>query len=266
VPLIYGEFDNEILAFKASVGIGTQTPTSGLDVRFATTSSSVPVLIVENTSSSTTDAPAVKGTAAPADFYGIGGEFTGGWRGVMGSVSPTGSGSYFGVYGTASGGSGTNFGVYGTASGSGTNYAVYAAGDLAYTGALLNVSDQRLKQDISPIDDALDKVLQMSPQQFRYRIDEYPEMALSDGKHYGFIAQEMDTILPELVSPEAHATSHRKDTRDAAQEKLYGMNYIELIPILTRAIQEQQEIIAGQQQQIDALRIMVSDLQQAPGE
>ncbi len=56
----------------------------------------------------------VYGDVSVTDWYGIGGEFTGGWMGVRGVVNPTGSNSYYGVYGSVKGGSGTNYGIYGT--------------------------------------------------------------------------------------------------------------------------------------------------------
>ncbi len=71
------------------------------------------------------DGVAIEGTATPADFYGVGGRFTGGWYGVEGIVSPTGSNWYIGVRGAANGGAGQNYGLYGVASGLGTNYGVY---------------------------------------------------------------------------------------------------------------------------------------------
>ena len=67
---------------------------------------------------------------------GIGVEGTGGTRGMYGHVEPTGSSSYYGVFGLVEGGSGTNYGVYGDAVGSGTNYGGYFVGDAEVTGTL----------------------------------------------------------------------------------------------------------------------------------
>jgi hypothetical protein len=95
------------------------------------------------------DAYAVYGRSVPADYYGYGGVFEGGYYGVLGSVSPTGSATYHGVSGEVNGGSGTNYGVYGYAygtgtkygvygyaGGTGTNYAGYFSGNVAVTGTL----------------------------------------------------------------------------------------------------------------------------------
>ncbi|MDA3819019.1 MAG: hypothetical protein PF590_00885, partial [Candidatus Delongbacteria bacterium] len=79
----------------------------------------------------------VYGECATTDYYGYGGYFVGGYRGVYGKVSPTGSSTYYGVYGTVSGGSGTNYGVYGYASGGTTNWAGYFSGNTKTTGYLI---------------------------------------------------------------------------------------------------------------------------------
>jgi len=96
------------------------------------------VVHAEMTGTGTGDAVAVYGTSTPADNYGIGGYFEGGYRGVVGSVTQTGAGSIRGVWGTVSGGTGNNYGVYGTAYGGNTNYGVYGvasgASSASYAG------------------------------------------------------------------------------------------------------------------------------------
>lgn len=79
----------------------------------------------------------VYGECANTDYYGYGGYFKGGYRGVYGEVSPTGSSFYYGVYGKVSGGTGTNYGVYGVASGGATNWAGYFSGNAKATGYLV---------------------------------------------------------------------------------------------------------------------------------
>ena len=97
------------------------------------------------------DARGVLGYSVPTEWYGIGGEFQGGfigvfgkirsdssnsYRGVYGQVSGSGGGVRYGVFGRASGLSGTSYGVYGTASGPGTNYGVYSVGNCHIQGTL----------------------------------------------------------------------------------------------------------------------------------
>jgi hypothetical protein len=82
------------------------------------------------------DAVAVHGTSVPQDYYGVGGSFTGGWKGCEASVEPSGGHTYYGFYGHVSGGTGTNYGVYASASGGATNWAGYFSGNTHVSGTL----------------------------------------------------------------------------------------------------------------------------------
>ncbi len=77
------------------------------------------------------DAVAVYGKSTPADYYGFGGQFEGGFIGVRGRVFQNGSNAYYGSYGHAQGdGTGKKHGVYGKAEGSnGDKYGVYGIAD-----------------------------------------------------------------------------------------------------------------------------------------
>ena len=78
--------------------------------------------------------------------------------------------------------------------------------------------------------------------------------AMDKGKpHTGFIAQELQQTLPHVVVD--HEWREIPDTgqMEWVETEHLGVNYSELIPILTKAIQEQQ-------QQIEALQTEVSQL------
>ncbi len=98
---------------SGNVGIGTTTPGYPLTVTSATAAATGAFF---NTQASV-DNIGVYGECAITDYYGYGGYFEGGYMGVRGIVAATGTGSYFGVYGSVSGGTGNNYGVYGTSDG-----------------------------------------------------------------------------------------------------------------------------------------------------
>jgi hypothetical protein len=147
------------------------------------------------------------------------------------AVYATSSGGY-GVYGS-SGGMGAA-GVYGTSSAPG-GYAGYFAGNLHYTGTLTQGSDVRLKQGVTNLGYGLREVLQLRPVTWNWKAK------LDNGQQLGLIAQEVEAVLPELVSTE----------KDAEQTK--GLNYIGLVPVTIKAIQEQQAQIEDQQKRIAEL-------------
>lgn len=81
------------------------------------------------------DTPAVYGENDNSDYYGIGVQGKGGWKGVEGLVEGTGPNSYFGVIGSSVGNNtGSNYGIYGEAYGGTHNYAGYFRGDVAIGG------------------------------------------------------------------------------------------------------------------------------------
>lgn len=183
----------------------------------------------------------------------------------------TSSGMSYGVYGKATGGTtaGGNIGVAGVL-GSGDYgagivgatypimgaytsgiYAGYFLGDTKVTGSVtatsfLQSSDLRLKENIRPLasryEGILDKVANMNVIEYSYKKiapaitseDSIPaEEAMKragidpEKKHIGLIAQELRELFPTLV--------------EEGQDGYLAVNYVELVPVLIRAIQELKE-------------------------
>lgn len=125
-----------------TVGINNIAPVFPLEVNEplgVEFSSGTPIILGEYTGSNTQDVIGVKGYSRPVDYYGVGGSFEGGWRGVEGKVTPEGSSSYYGVFGEVTGGSGTNVGIYGHAVGTGTNWAGFFAAGNVYVQNYLGI-------------------------------------------------------------------------------------------------------------------------------
>lgn len=107
-------------------------------------------------------------------------------------------------------------------------------------------SDIRLKTEIKPLEKSLSQLLLLNP------VNYLRKESLTSTDYYikenGFIAQELQKIFPDLVN-------EGKD-----KDRLLSINYTALIPVLTKAIQEQQSQIEDQQKQIDELRKMMQSL------
>ena len=100
----------------------------------------------------------------------------------------------------------------------------------SYYGTAFNVtSDKRLKTNIRPINNVLTTIMQLNPVQYIKKksisANEYSFIEI------GFIAQEIKKILPFIV----------QEGND--KNKLLSINYTTLIPLLTKAIQEQNKQI-----------------------
>ncbi|MCK5618583.1 MAG: tail fiber domain-containing protein [Candidatus Krumholzibacteria bacterium] len=166
--------------------------------------------------------------------------------GAVGYTS-NGSGYRYGVSGYVDAGGLGYYGVFGDALISGASSAVYAAGDLTYTGNLIGPpSDARLKKDVQPYEGALSSIMQMETKTFQYKLDD-PQFAgirMAPGKHYGLLAQDLETVLPELVVERVHPKSPMSEDDGASPPlTIKGIKYMELVPILVQAIKEQQQTI-----------------------
>ena len=179
------------------------------------------------------------------------------------------SGRSFGVYGNAGNATnGYNYGVYGRLTGNNNGaaivgtltydlgflisgkYAGYFDGVTKVDGTLyatnvVNTSDIRLKENVTNLIDiedgrtTLDNIQKMNVIEYNFKTDRYipdaekdtmktsfvrAEDKISKERHYGLSAQELQTIYPNLVKE--------------GQDGYLGVNYIELVPILIRSIQE----------------------------
>ncbi|WP_124981018.1 tail fiber domain-containing protein [Nonlabens xiamenensis] len=112
-------------------------------------------------------------------------------------------------------------------------------GTVTAAGTLLT-SDRRLKKNVVEIDDMLEKVMELRP--VFYEKKRSIEEDSYDRQEYGFIAQELQKILPEIVT-----TTTRED-------QLLGVDYNSLIPILTRAVQQQQAQLEAKNAETEALK------------
>ena len=109
--------------------------------------------------------------------------------------------------------------------GSGT---VYASGDVV---AYYNFSDQRLKTDVKPTTDNLEKILKLEPIEYRWK-----DGGRDGKKEIGLIAQEVEKIVPEVVR-------ENKRLSDDDETLYKQVDYEHLVSTLIGAVQEQQKQI-----------------------
>ncbi len=114
-----------------------------------------------------------------------------------------------------------------------------------YYDQLEDWSDERLKENIKPLESCLAKVRQLNGVSYNMKKEFYNisdqellrQVMHANKNDFGFIAQEVKEVLPEIVS------------LDPTSE-LYTINYVKLIPVLVEAIKEQQAEIELLKQQI----------------
>jgi hypothetical protein len=101
-------------------------------------------------------------------------------------------------------------------------------------------SDYRLKENVDYDFTALDRVAQLKPARFNFIADE-------DITVDGFLAHEVQDIIPEAVTGEKDAVD------DEGNPDYQGIDQSKLVPLLTKAIQEQQTLIESLTARIETL-------------
>ena len=63
----------------------------------------------------------------------------------------------------------------------------------------INTSDQRWKKEIKTLNNSLNKITSLRGVSYQWKRDEFPDKNFSEGTQIGVIAQEVETVFPELV-------------------------------------------------------------------
>jgi len=99
-------------------------------------------------------------------------------------------------------------------------------GDLYVSSSITTfTSDRRLKRDIVPIDDPLAKINKLNGVYFKWIQDEPNGIEFDTDRHVGMLAQEVQSVLPEVVM-------------NIHGGKYLGVNYANMIPLVIEAIRE----------------------------
>ena len=121
-------------------------------------------------------------------------------------------------------------------------------GDIGLTGVVYGISDARVKKNFLTIDNALDKINQLNPVSYEFDQEENPDLNLPDNRHMGLLAQEVQSVFPQLVSI------------SETEEEIMSLNYMELIPALVKSIQELDEKLNEKDAQIEAMQKQIDKL------
>lgn len=286
------------VASNGKIGINNGAPLSRLDVLGSGSDTNAVILgTVKYTGS--VDVSAIKGISTGTDSTGIGVEGNGNLVGLYGYGNNYGafttgfighhSESYYtgttgfptgmegfafggqygaGVYGFSDGASTSDFGVWGDATDTVTvgglkDYAGYFSGNV-FGMRYFQLSDERYKKNVVMLDNVMDKLMKVKTATYNFKTDEFPAMHMPAGVQTGFLAQNLKEYFPNVVS-----STKLGEKRDLKTGKLLVqggdaevVNYDAMIPVLTKAIQEQQVMIEAKDQMITALQQQLVALEQ----
>lgn len=105
---------------------------------------------------------------------------------------------------------------------------------------LTEISDARYKRHVTTLDNALEAILNLRGVTFDWKRDDYPDMNFTQGRQVGFIAQEVEKVLPELVTTD--------------QNGYKSVAYADIVPVLVEAVKTQQKQMEAFKRDNDTLR------------
>lgn len=160
------------------------------------------------------------------------------------------------------------YGIYGEgiATNGAQGIAAYFAGVMQQGQPSINLSDESVKTNIQGIEDANSLLMQLNPTSYNY-VSDGPLSYLNGQFSYGFVAQDVQEVLPEVTKDFYHPAKFNEEGEEISPEvNLLGVQYDSFIPIIVAGYQEQQAVIDQQastisemQSQIDELYTMVAD-------
>ena len=111
-------------------------------------------------------------------------------------------------------------------------------------------SDKRLKRDIKPLQSSLNKIQALQGVSYQWRTEEYTEWGFKKTKQIGLVAQNVEDVIPELVSTD------RKGYKAVSYDKLTAI-LVEAVKELKAENDQLKAKTEHQQAQIDELRALI---------
>jgi len=153
---------------------------------------------------------------------------------------------------------GVAYGVVCDATGAGSP-GILCYGDGVSSGGTWVPSDENLKQNIAELNHASDVLIQLQPKTYEFKTEEFQYLELASGNQFGFLAQELEEIIPTAVK--AFDIPIKLDDGTLSQEvqSVKMVNQMQLIPLLVKGFQEQQNQIKDLQEQLASCCSAASD-------
>ena len=117
-------------------------------------------------------------------------------------------------------------------------FYVSSAGVIHATStSITGISDASLKENVRDLDSGLDTIKALRPRRFDWKNGDGTDVM-------GFIAQEVEEVMPELV----------EDHQYSDEEVKKSLRMGDMIPAMVKAMQEQQEMIEALKAEVEALK------------
>ena len=141
------------------------------------------------------------------------------------------------LVGSSSGSSNSGFSQYSTGAGAYRFYVDYAGTIFATSTSISAISDASLKENVRDLDKGLDTINALQPRRFDWKNGDGNDIM-------GFIAQEVEGVMPELV--------HEYKYSDEENKK--GLKMGDMVPSMVKAIQELSAQVTELKAEVAALK------------
>lgn len=140
----------------------------------------------------------------------------------------------------------------------GPSYTLHVNGSVAGVGAYVNLSDGRLKKNVTPLTGGLALVSRIQPVRYEWKSTRErtvgKDLKLDTGvRQIGFIAQDIAEIIPEAVS------------KDKSKNAIMSVAESKLVPVLLAAIKELKITQDAQAREIGSLKAQVTAMSRRSG-
>jgi hypothetical protein len=105
--------------------------------------------------------------------------------------------------------------------------------------SIASISDERVKENIVDLETGLTQIMALQPRRFDFKDGE----GSGEKNVAGFVAQEVESVLPDLIDFSRHDTI----------ADLKSLKMGDMIPTMVKAMQEQQALIESLTNRIEAL-------------
>ena len=128
--------------------------------------------------------------------------------------------------------------------------------DVFATSGVVNTSDRRDKKDIKSTSYGLNEIMQLEPVEYNWKDSR------NDKKKLGLVAQDLLEVIPEVVKTHDWQDIDESDNPQQKRVKLdrMGVYYSDLIPVLIKAIQEQQTTIESLKTKVETQDVVITRL------
>jgi hypothetical protein len=116
-------------------------------------------------------------------------------------------------------------------------------------------SDRRFKTAIRPIVGALDRLTALTPVNYHFRTEDFPERNFSNHRQHGLIAQDVEGIYPDLVSTDADGYKRVKYGNELMMQSIAAIK--ELRGELATRTKELHGELAAKDRMIEELKALV---------